>query len=217
MPATPSAIIAPRRQAKQRRSRNKVELILSTTLAMLDEGPADRLTTNAIAKRAGISIGSLYQFFPNKDAILYELFRRWLDQTLEALDAAVQSLDDGDDKEKCVDAVLDALAGEQGINSRGQWQLRRAMGGTAELAELEREHLQQIIQRIVALQAKFGSCPPDGLKTDLALLQNHITIACLHVLSLTAQSDTSADMRECARRVLMFAFDYNALMADPAK
>ncbi|MCV6613118.1 MAG: TetR/AcrR family transcriptional regulator [Amphritea sp.] len=44
--------------------------MLDTTLSLLSAGTADKITTNAIAKAAGISIGSLYQFFPNKEAIL---------------------------------------------------------------------------------------------------------------------------------------------------
>jgi AcrR family transcriptional regulator len=62
--------VAPRRVAQQKRSALKIKKILDTTLSLLSAGTADKITTNAIAKAAGISIGSLYQFFPNKEAIL---------------------------------------------------------------------------------------------------------------------------------------------------
>lgn len=203
--------VSPRKEAKQRRSRVKVEKILDTALTMLSEGSADKITTNAIAKRAGISIGSLYQFFPNKEAIFYELFQRWLVQTLDALDAATLRMEAGDPKEKCVDAILDALSGSAEINSPGHWQLRRAMGSSPELADLEHAHLRQIVERIKAMQTKLGCFPPAELADDLALLQNQTAIACLQVLAQTVTSGNQEQVRGWCRKLLLLAFDYQEL------
>jgi|SRR5579871_6202489 len=64
------------RKPRQQRSRHKVELILEAAIRLLDKrGPA-ALTTNAVAETAGVSIGTLYQYFPNKDAILDALAER---------------------------------------------------------------------------------------------------------------------------------------------
>lgn len=61
-----------RRQAhRQRRGMLRVEEILSATGALFAEVGYDKTTTNMIAARAGISPGSLYQFFPNKEAITH--------------------------------------------------------------------------------------------------------------------------------------------------
>lgn len=211
MPETSKSSVSPRKAAQQLRSRKKVETILDTTLTMLSEGPADRVTTNAIATRANVSIGSLYQFFPNKEAIFYELFKRWLAQTLAALDEAGQALKDGLSKEECIDAILEALAGYPEINSRGHWQLRRAMGSSRQLAELEAEHLQQILQRIVRLHSKFSGQPPAELGQELALLQNQVTIACLQVLAMTDDSPNRARILGWCKKMLILAFDFPEL------
>ncbi len=211
MPDSQNSSVSPRKAAQQLRSQKKVETILETTLTLLKEGPADRVTTNAIAARANISIGSLYQFFPNKEAIFYELFKRWLAQTLNALDEAGQALQDGLSKEDCIDAILVALAGHPEINSRGHWQLRRAMGSSRELAELEAQHLQQILERIVGLHAKISGHPPAALGQELALLQNQITIACLQVLAMTDDSPNRTRILGWCKRMLMLAFDFPEL------
>lgn len=69
-----------RRTPQQARSQQRVEEILQATADLLVEEGYERLTTSAIAKRAGISVGSLYQFFANKDAILQALAERYLEK-----------------------------------------------------------------------------------------------------------------------------------------
>jgi len=64
------------REPRQARSRYKVELILEATMRLLEKHGFDALTTNAVAADAGVSIGTLYQFFPNKEAILDTLATR---------------------------------------------------------------------------------------------------------------------------------------------
>ena len=82
-----------RKQAKQQRSREKVQLILDVTLDMLGNIPAEKITTNDIAKTAGVNIASLYQFFPKKEAVFFELYRQWLEQTLTLLDGVDAQFD----------------------------------------------------------------------------------------------------------------------------
>lgn len=73
-----------RRQPLQARARRRVELILAATAELLTELGADALGTGAIAERAGIPIGSVYHYFPSKEAILAEL----ADRKFRAVDAA---------------------------------------------------------------------------------------------------------------------------------
>src|ERR1700749_3335085 len=58
------------RLPRQARSRHKVQLIFEATIRLLERDGLAALNTNAIAAAAGVSIGTLYQFFPNKEAIL---------------------------------------------------------------------------------------------------------------------------------------------------
>ena len=65
-----------RRRPLQQRSQEKVALILEAAIQLLDKGDIESLTTNAIAERAGVSIGTLYQYFDGKPAVLKELADR---------------------------------------------------------------------------------------------------------------------------------------------
>lgn len=65
-----------RKTARQTRSVHTVDCILEAAARILEEGRVEHYNTNAIAERAGVSVGSLYQYFPNKDAITAELWRR---------------------------------------------------------------------------------------------------------------------------------------------
>ncbi|MBO0681353.1 TetR/AcrR family transcriptional regulator [Mycolicibacterium sp. S2-37] len=76
--------IQPRRQPRQRRSEETRDRILDAAIGVFAAYGYDRGTTNRIADWAEISIGSLYQYFPNKDAILAELAVRHLDAGIAA-------------------------------------------------------------------------------------------------------------------------------------
>ena len=67
---TPSEVARSRRQPRQDRSRAMVEVIVEATWKILAEEGYAAASTNRIAERAGTSVGSLYQYFPNKDAIV---------------------------------------------------------------------------------------------------------------------------------------------------
>lgn len=69
--------IEPRRVPVQARSRERVERILDAAALLLTEEGYDAVKTNLIAKRAGVSIGSVYQFFPNRFAIFNALAGRY--------------------------------------------------------------------------------------------------------------------------------------------
>lgn len=66
-----------RRKPQQKRSLEKIELILEAAMRLIERaGSVEALTTKAIAEKAGVSIGTLYQYFDDKQAILKELIDR---------------------------------------------------------------------------------------------------------------------------------------------
>ena len=69
----PKVQISTRKQPKQSRSEALVATILEAAVRVLAEEGAQRFTTARVAERAGVSVGSLYQYFPNKASILYRL------------------------------------------------------------------------------------------------------------------------------------------------
>jgi AcrR family transcriptional regulator len=83
----------PRRAARQERSQATVDAILEAATRLFAEGGLDRVNTNHIAELAGVSIGSLYQYFPSKEAILGELIDRHAERTIATLAAKLAEFD----------------------------------------------------------------------------------------------------------------------------
>ena len=75
--ATNSAV---RRRPRQRRARQTVDAILDAVIRVLKREGFKAITTNRIAEVAGVSIGSVYQYFPDKQAIFIALHQRHIDQ-----------------------------------------------------------------------------------------------------------------------------------------
>ncbi|MDA0631835.1 TetR/AcrR family transcriptional regulator [Nonomuraea sp. MCN248] len=71
-------MVTPRKSPRQQRSRETVEAILEAAAQLFQRHGYATTTTNKIADRAGVSVGSLYQYFPNKDALLLALADRHL-------------------------------------------------------------------------------------------------------------------------------------------
>jgi len=203
--------VAKRTAGLQERSKAKVRLILDTTLQLLNEGAADRITTNEIARRAGISIGSLYHFFPNKEAIFYELFKEWLQQTLDRLDEAGDRFDGSGRLEDLSDAVFESLSRDDSINSKGHWQLLRAMGSTEELVELEAEHQEEVFRRILSFQRKFGRDIPSEQAKLLATLQHHVTVGCLAAAALSGPHAERDNLLKWCRATMRVVYDIDLL------
>lgn len=88
-----STRISSRKQPQQARSTDLVAAILQAAVQVLSEQGATRFTTARVAEKAGVSIGSLYQYFPNKAAILFRLQSdEWL-QTQQMLRRILENLE----------------------------------------------------------------------------------------------------------------------------
>ncbi len=80
--------IRARKTPVQARSADTIEVLLEGTVQVLLSDGADRLTTTRVAARAGVSVGTLYQYYPNKQALLYALLDRKLNLVSEAVEQA---------------------------------------------------------------------------------------------------------------------------------
>src|SRR5277367_2086779 len=88
----PSAHISSRKQPRQARSTELVATILEAAAQVLAREGAQRFTTARVAEKAGVSIGSLYQYFPNKASILFRLQSDEWRQTTELLRVILEDL-----------------------------------------------------------------------------------------------------------------------------
>jgi AcrR family transcriptional regulator len=90
--AAPGGGLRPRKAPRQQRSARTVDRILTAAARVFDDAGYRDTTTNEIAATAGVSIGSLYQYFPNKDAILVEIARRHIGTLTGAVDTLLDAL-----------------------------------------------------------------------------------------------------------------------------
>jgi AcrR family transcriptional regulator len=99
---------SPRREPQQRRARQTVDAVLDAVVRILKREGFEAVTTNHIAEVAGVSIGSVYQYFPDKRAIfaaLHERHVREIDRLVEAklMEHAASPLD------KLIRAMIEAM------------------------------------------------------------------------------------------------------------
>lgn len=86
------ALVTPRKQPKQARARATVEALLEAAARVLVEEGHERTTTARIAEVAGVGIGSLYEYFPSKDALIAALVERHEQSMLEQLSRMAEEL-----------------------------------------------------------------------------------------------------------------------------
>ena len=79
----------PRRTPRQGRAQATVDAVVEATARILVEDGYGPLSTNRIAKRAGVGIGTLYQYFPDKEAIVEALIDRLVAEQIEAFRVVV--------------------------------------------------------------------------------------------------------------------------------
>jgi AcrR family transcriptional regulator len=90
LPVAAKPMLHPRKTPVQARSAVTVDAILDATIQVLLACGKERLTTTLVARRAGVSIGTLYQYFPNKSALLQACLRRHMDEVRQAVDNACE-------------------------------------------------------------------------------------------------------------------------------
>jgi AcrR family transcriptional regulator len=84
------ALLEPRKTPVQARSAASVNAILEATIQVLLDAGKERLTTTRVAARAGVSVGTLYQYFPNKSALLQAVLKRHFGAITDAVETVCQ-------------------------------------------------------------------------------------------------------------------------------
>jgi AcrR family transcriptional regulator len=110
---SPSRRLAPRKTPVQDRSVETRARILDAAARVFSGHGYAAGTTNRIAAEAGLSVGSLYQYFPNKDSILIELVRRHLDEGFRAVTERLAEVDAdrAGSTLRLIEAAVDATIG----------------------------------------------------------------------------------------------------------
>ncbi|MCL2075825.1 MAG: TetR/AcrR family transcriptional regulator [Betaproteobacteria bacterium] len=105
-----------RRTPRQQRSRHAVETIIEATARLLESGGIETLTTARIAEQAGYGIGTLYEYFPNKNAIIITTAQRELDKVIRAIQKSLAQANAEDTTtviQKVIRALIRGFGGRQ--------------------------------------------------------------------------------------------------------
>jgi AcrR family transcriptional regulator len=100
-----------RRNPKQARAQATVDAILAATFELLETEGEARLTTNRIAERAGVSIGTLYQYFRNRDAILTAMGERQAEALRQKVTEIVLAAPEQDGIRTIIQALMGGIEG----------------------------------------------------------------------------------------------------------
>ena len=185
--------LAPRRRPSQERSRDRVERILDATAALLGDTPVDKITTAAIAEEAGVPIGSVYQYFPNKLAVLAELARRVMEQvdlkttSLIAEDFGVLPWDQAIDR--AIDATMQGYAAQPGY-----LQLLLSIRPTPEFRLITDESNERVAAMLARHPALRAVIPADRIEL--------VTRAAIQAANALQDWALSADDPDLANRII---------------
>ncbi|KQQ69452.1 TetR/AcrR family transcriptional regulator [Acinetobacter sp. Leaf130] len=192
----------PRKRPRQARSVATFEAILEAAARILESLGFAGFNTNAVAELAGVSIGSLYQYFPSKDALIVELIRRERAELSNHIVEAIQQNATADLKEK-LKLIIQAAVQHQ----LSRPQLARTLefasemiGKDSEESELQHEleiiisdlfmrssvsHAQTAAQDVIALSKGMINAAGITGESDLNHLQQRVEKAVFGYLDLT--------------------------------
>ena len=178
-----SIALSPRKQPVQDRSRATVDAVITATIQVLVKDGYEKLTTTKVARAAGVSVGSLYQYFPTKDAVVLAVLEIHLDEIFRAMERGLAAA--GPSLEEQVDGILAGLLEAKGRNPALSVALKN------QVARLEgNARVRRLLGRTQALVAGALAGHPRALaKVDPAWAAFVTTAAVDGVLSSILESD----------------------------
>ncbi|WP_315982925.1 TetR/AcrR family transcriptional regulator [Aliamphritea spongicola] len=147
--------LSPRNAPVQGRSKLRSKQIIDVTGELLERVGLDDLNTILIAKEVGISIGSLYHYFPNKQAILYAMGLRWLNE----IDAILQEFQGWPVEEYELEELVDKMVQlnlKAYRKQKAMLTLVQAMFSVPELRELDTQHDELVISKMAEIFKRMG-------------------------------------------------------------
>lgn len=199
MPAPRRTSVSSRKQPKQARSNQLVEAVLEAAVQVLTSEGAQRFTTARVAERAGVSVGSLYQYFPNKAAILFrlqsdewretsELLRRILEDRRTPPPERLRSLVHAFIRSECEEAQIRIALSDAAPLYRDAPEAIEAKAANAQIFRaFLREALPLLDQEALLIAG-------DILKTTLSAAGSSFSESPRTLSEITAYSDALADM-----------------------
>lgn len=182
----------PRKTPRQSRSEQTIAVILEAATRVLERDGAAAFNTNRVAERAGISVGSLYQYYPNKAALLFALQEREIQATTAMLEAILD--DDSCSPRRRVSKAVRGFFETEAAEARLRHSLLAAevwLGDSPQLA-IARARIFEVVLRFLEKTAGPG-------RGDLAFEAGVIvTVVSSVAEAVTANSPTADELRRWA-------------------
>ncbi|WP_343715923.1 TetR/AcrR family transcriptional regulator [Inquilinus sp.] len=183
-----------KRRPVQARSRRIKAAIMEAAHDVMRERGIRAITTNAIAEHAGIKIGSIYDYFPNKEAIIAEIYEGKLAQVRSFLEAGSERIERAGWQAQLADLIRETWAYQLGIG------LDRTIVDASyyyeDLLRIARAHSQLFASNYVRLLRRLGSDWSDERLFDLAISIYTLVNATWSYWRLTESSDPIAIERQ---------------------
>jgi AcrR family transcriptional regulator len=154
------AAFEPRKTPVQARSAVTVEAISEATIQILLTHGSDRLTTTRVADRAGVSVGTLYQYYPNKQSLLFSVLENHLNTVAAAVESACEQVCHkplADMMREMVEAFVDIKI-ERADISVALYRVSAGIGGP-ELMKKISQRLHRAIERMIGTAPDLESHP----------------------------------------------------------
>ncbi len=143
--------LEPRKTPVQARSVASVEAILKATIQVLLRVGKEQLTTTRVAARAGVSVGTLYQYFPNKSALLRAALQRHMDEVFLAVEETCREQEGASLEEMAVALVTSFMAAKM-RDAKASAALY-AVSSDVDGAKVSRETSRKVNRIVVAMLA----------------------------------------------------------------
>jgi AcrR family transcriptional regulator len=195
----------PRKRPIQARSAVTVEAISEATIQVLLCYGEERLTTTRIAERAGVSVGTLYQYFPNKQSLLFAVLEQHMNNVAARVEAACVSARHKPLAEmirEMVEALVDAKMERVDI-SVALYRVSADVGGTT-LTKRASQRLWKAVEAMLQT-APDAKSPPDKFAIDIMLAAMAGAIR-----SLLEAGPTSATVRKSREQLVLLCQSYIA-------
>ena len=140
----------PRKLPKQERSQATVSAILIATTRILTEEGYDKFNTNRVAELAGVSVGSLYQYFPNKAALLYALGEHHANEMAQLAQQHLEGLGDRSILE-VLQQIIKAVLAAYAVNPKLYRILHQQVPRSEEMQKLDDARIEQMLHAFLAL------------------------------------------------------------------
>ena len=193
----------PRKTPVQARSTASVDAILEATLQVLLEVGKERLTTTRVAQRAGVSVGTLYQYFPNKSALLQALLRKHFDGVLEAVERACRE-QAGKTPEEMATALIHAFLAAKMRDGKASVALY-AVSSDVEGAKLAKVVEARANKAILAMLATSSEPLNKDPQLVASILQGAMSGVSRRLLESGAREKDFCELRE---ELVLFARSY---------